>query len=73
MPAVLAIGDVAALLSERCGCRVETWKIRAAIARGFLAEPPRVGIARAWAQSELPKLERALRKAGYLPSEGVPA
>lgn len=72
MSAVLAIGDVAALLSERCGCRIDTWKIRACIARGFISEPPRVGIARAWAMSELPKLERALRRAGYLPAE-VPA
>jgi hypothetical protein len=46
------------------------WQLLQTIRRRFLAEPPRVGIYRVWLESDLPRVEAALRKADYLP-EGV--
>jgi hypothetical protein len=46
---------------------VPPWKVRRAIERGFYPEPPRMGPFRVIPRSELPVLELALRRAGYLP------
>lgn len=74
MSAVLSIGEVAALLSERHGCRVDGWHIRSAIKRGFLKEPARFGISRIFVQGDLPRVEKALVKAGYIGEKAeVPA
>lgn len=48
---------------------VPQWQILQAIRRGFLAEPPRVGIYRVWSEAELPSVRAALVRAGYLPAE----
>ena len=62
MPTVLLIGDVA----RRLG--VQPWHIRRAIQRGYLSEPLRVGgFFRAFGEEDLPRVESALRAAGYLP------
>jgi hypothetical protein len=45
---------------------VQTWWIRRCIERKLLHEPKRVGAYRVWVESDLPAIEAALRKAGYL-------
>jgi hypothetical protein len=40
--------------------------ITAAVKRGFLAEPPRVGPFRMWTEADLPRVKAALVQAGYL-------
>jgi DNA-binding transcriptional MerR regulator len=62
---VLTIGAVARLL----GCR--PWQLRRLYERGLLPPAPRVGAYRVIPRRELPKVEAALRQAGYLP-EGLP-
>jgi DNA-binding transcriptional MerR regulator len=57
----LSIGAVA----RRCGC--PAWKIRRLFERGLLPEAPRVGAYRIIAAADLPAVEDALRRAGYLP------
>jgi DNA-binding transcriptional MerR regulator len=64
----LTIGAVA----RRLGVR--PWQVRRLFESGTLPEPSRVGAYRVVAENELPRIERALRKAGYLPEpDGVPA
>jgi hypothetical protein len=46
--------------------RLHSWQVRRAIERGFLAEPPRVGAYRVFVAEDLPRIEAALREAGYL-------
>jgi hypothetical protein len=60
------IGAVALHISKP-GCPVSPWQIRRTIERGLLAEPPRVGAYRVFLSADLPLIEKALRKAGYLP------
>jgi DNA-binding transcriptional MerR regulator len=57
----LTIGAVA----RRCGC--PPWQIRRLFERGLLPPAPRVGAYRVIAASDLPRVEEALRAAGYLP------
>jgi DNA-binding transcriptional MerR regulator len=45
---------------------VPPWRVRRAIERGFLPEPPRVGAYRVFLAQDLPDIEAALRLAGYL-------
>jgi hypothetical protein len=59
--AYLTIGPVA----RRFGC--QPWQIRRLFERGLLPQAPRVGPYRVIAIAELPRIEEALRKAGYLP------
>jgi hypothetical protein len=56
-----------ALHFSKAGCPVSPWQIRRTIERGLLAEPPRVGAYRVFLAADLPLIEKALRKAGYLP------
>jgi DNA-binding transcriptional MerR regulator len=63
MPLPLTIGAVAA----HFGC--EAWQVRRVITRGMIPEPPRVGAYRVFYPDDLPKVEVALRAAGYLPGE----
>lgn len=57
-------------LAERFGVR--PWQVRRLVERGLLPEPPRVGAYRIFTTKDLPRIEAALRKAGYLPeSAGV--
>ncbi len=60
MPATFTTGDIC----KRFG--VLPWQMLQVIKRGFLAEPPRVGIYRYWTEADLPRVEDALRAAGYL-------
>jgi DNA-binding transcriptional MerR regulator len=60
----LTVGDVAA----RCG--VTAWQIRRLFERGLLPPAARLGPYRIIAEADLPKVEAALREAGYL-AEGV--
>ncbi len=57
---VLSIGQVARR------CRRPVWQIRRLVTRGFIKEPPRIGIARVFLASELPAIRAALREAGYI-------
>jgi hypothetical protein len=49
------------------GCR--PWQIRRLFERELLPAAPRVGAYRVIAVEDLPKVEAALRQAGYLPEE----
>ena len=63
MPPTFTTGDL---------CRhfgVLPWQMKQTIKRGFLAEPPRVSRYRIWLEADLPRVEAALRAAGYLPAE----
>jgi len=46
---------------------VPPWQIRRLFERGLLPPAPRVGPYRVIAVADLPRVEAALRKAGYLP------
>jgi hypothetical protein len=46
------------------------WQVARAIRRGFHPEPPRIGNYRLFTEADLPRVEEALRRAGYL-REGV--
>jgi hypothetical protein len=59
----LTIGDVA----KHFGC--EAWKVRRVYERGLLPPAARVGAYRVIFPAELPLVEAALRKLGYLPAE----
>jgi DNA-binding transcriptional MerR regulator len=61
MPELLSVGDVAARLD------VEPWQIRRLFERGLLPAARRVGGYRVVPSQDLPRVERALRAAGYLP------
>ncbi len=55
---------------------VAEWALRAAIRRGFIAPPMKIGPTWAWAAEDLDRVRRGLREAGYLPAEtasGAPA
>lgn len=60
MPQVLIVGEVA----RRLG--VKPWQVRRVVERGLVPEPTRIGAYRAFAESDLPALDAALRQAGYL-------
>ncbi|MCI0462088.1 MAG: hypothetical protein L0Z62_34480 [Gemmataceae bacterium] len=62
-PPYLTIGAVA----QRFGC--QPWEIRRLFERGLLPQAPRVGAYRVIAVTDLPRVEEALRRAGYLPRE----
>jgi len=63
----LTIGSVAQLF----GC--SPWQVRRLFERGALPPAPRIGAYRVIARDDLPKVERALRKAGYLPGTAMTA
>jgi hypothetical protein len=63
LPHVLAIGAVARHFG------LPPWKIRRLFERGFLPEPRRVGAYRVIPARDLPKIEAALRRAAYLPTQ----
>lgn len=65
MPAslYLTIGNVARYF------RCQPWQVRRAIERKLLEEPPRVGAYRVFVAADLPRIEAALRVAGYLPCQ----
>src|SRR5262245_32305485 len=65
-PTIYTVGAVA----RRYGC--PAWQIRRLFERGLLPPAARVGAYRVIAASDLPAVEDALRRAGYLP-EAPPA
>jgi DNA-binding transcriptional MerR regulator len=60
----LTLGAVA----RHFGCR--PWQVRRLFESGKLPEPRRVGAYRVFTPDELPRIEAALRQAGYLPEGG---
>jgi hypothetical protein len=48
---------------------VRSWQVRRLFELELLPDPPRAGRYRLIAQSDLPAVEAALRKAGYLPGK----
>jgi DNA-binding transcriptional MerR regulator len=66
MPAtqLITLGDVARRFN------VPLWKVRRLYERGLLPEPARAGAYRVVSTRDLPKIEAALRRAGYLPAGG---
>jgi DNA-binding transcriptional MerR regulator len=60
---VLTIGDTARHFG------VPAWKVRRLYERGLLPPPARAGLYRLVSVEELPKVEEALRRAGYLTAE----
>jgi hypothetical protein len=67
MPPTYTSGD----LCKRFG--VLPWQVMQVMRRGFLAEPSRIGPYRYWVEADLPRVEEALRRAGYLPREAAHA
>jgi len=59
----LTLGDVA----DRFGVRI--WQVRRLFERELLPPASRIGMYRVIAERDLPKVEAALRKAGYLREE----
>lgn len=59
-PKHMSLGD----LSRRFGLPV--WKIRRLFERKILPEPERVGRLRTFGPGDVPKIEKALKEAGYL-------
>lgn len=53
--------------ARQFGC--EGWHLRNCLARGLLAEPPRVGRFRMFSAEDAPRVREALEKAGYLRPE----
>jgi DNA-binding transcriptional MerR regulator len=51
---------------------VTAWKVRRLFENGTLPQPARVGAYRVIPITDLPQIEAALRKCGYLPPEGRP-
>lgn len=65
---VLTIEQVAALVARRnAPAKITGWQIRRCINRGLLPEPQRLGAFRIFTRRDAPKIEAALRVAGYLP------
>ncbi len=62
-PPYLTVGAVA----RRFGC--PPWQVRRLFERGLLPQPPRVGAYRVIPIADLPRVEEALRQAGYLGPE----
>jgi hypothetical protein len=58
---MLTVPEIAELLG------VEAWRIRRLYERRLLAEPPRIGRARAIDSDEIPAIVDALRCRGWLP------
>lgn len=59
----LTIGAVA----TRLGC--QPWHVRRLFERGLLPPAVRLGVYRVVDEDDLPKIEKALRQAGYLAAE----
>ncbi len=51
-------------LAHECG--VDRWHILAAIRRGFLTEPGRIGVYRVWTIGDVARVVDAMTRAGYL-------
>ncbi len=62
-PSILTTGVIA----RRLG--IPEWRVRRLFERRILPDPPRIGGYRAIPAADLPIVERALRRAGYLSSE----
>jgi hypothetical protein len=63
----LTIGQIA----RHFGCL--PWQVRRVFERGLLPEPQRIGAYRVVEAADLPKIEQALRQAGYLDKEAPSA
>lgn len=53
-----------AKLARRFG--VEVWKVRRVFERGMVPEPGRLGLVRVFSESDVPPIEAAMIRAGYL-------
>lgn len=62
--AVMTLGDIARLFGR------PIWMVRRCFERGLLPEPARLGVYRVVPAADLPLVEDAMRRAGYLPAEG---
>jgi hypothetical protein len=60
----LTLGDIARHYGR------PVWMVRRLYERGILSEPPRVGGYRVVPPADVPLVEAAMRRAGYLPAEG---
>jgi hypothetical protein len=67
MSSALTTGQIA----RHFGCL--PWQVRRVFERGLLPEPQRIGAYRVVEAADLPKIEQALRTAGYLGKEVVNA
>jgi DNA-binding transcriptional MerR regulator len=56
-------------VAQRYG--IPSWKIDAAVRRGFIKPDERVIRYRMFREESMPKVEDGLRQAGYLPKEGA--
>ncbi|HVS37414.1 MAG TPA: hypothetical protein VMS17_17765 [Gemmataceae bacterium] len=53
-------------------CGVPPWQLQAAMRRGFIQPPRKVGPLFAWPAGDLERVRRGLREAGNLPAETAP-
>jgi DNA-binding transcriptional MerR regulator len=58
-------------IARRLG--IAEWKVRRIFERGLLPDPGRAGTYRLIPASDLPKVEDALRRAGYLQASAMPS
>jgi hypothetical protein len=65
----MLVGDVAQHFAEKYGVDLAAWQVRRVFNLGLLEPAQRLGPNRVINPRDLPKLERALKKAGYLPEE----
>ena len=66
---VMFVGDVARHFSEKYTVEVAAWQVRRLFNLGLLEPAQRLGPNRVINTRDLPKIEKALKKAGYLPEE----
>jgi DNA-binding transcriptional MerR regulator len=71
MPATVSLPLTIGEAALRLGVR--PWQVRRVYTRGLMPPAARVGAYRVIPEQDLPKVERALRQAGYLPAESEAA
>lgn len=69
----LTLGEAADALTRSTSHPTHDWQIRRLYERGLLPPAERIGRNRVVRRRDLPKVLEALRAAGYVPAEAVPA
>lgn len=63
------LGDLARYFERELGVSLPVWKIRRLYERRLLPEPGRIGNYRVVDASDVPAIEDALKRCGYLPDD----
>jgi hypothetical protein len=67
----MLVGDVAQYFAEKYNVELAAWQVRRVFNLGLLEPAHRLGPNRVINPRDLPKIERALKRAGYLPEEAA--